>query len=427
MSTFAFVMWTNLLGNRSYVDISQYPVFPWVIQDYLGDKIAPTEEYLRDLKLPIGMVIPPNNKERALQRKISFTDTYNIMLNELRQELELEIEEENETNKDEQHNIAEKQSVSDETKKTAKNEEVFAYISKKKLRLDFELIPYFFGSHFSNAVYINHYLMRLFPCASVLIELQGNKFDDPQRLFHNLHLTFSSATGQKSDVRELCPEFFYFSQMFINVNNFNFGKATDITTPGQNEQYTIGNVQLPQWADNNVSVFIEKQRTILEGTSSTDIHEWVDLMFGSKQTGHKARKHKNIYIPYSYEGVIRINEYKDKQLQMHLRLAEMGLSPTKVYYNEVKERGKPPLRADIFKEENFKQKDLSIAFTKDSKDSKGVYNSNSNKDKPIPVYYTYDSDSSNDSKCLYVVFSDLSRGRIDITKARSLYFAVGSV
>ena len=408
ISTFAFIMWTNLLGNRSYVDVNQYPVFPWVIQDYLSDKISLTDEYLRNLKLPIGLVIPPNNRERALQRKVSFIEIYNIMLKELRQELEIE-EEEDEDNKNDEHN---KTPMSDEMKMKTKNEEVFAYVSKHKIKLNFESIPYFFGSHFSNALYINHYLMRLFPYASALIELQGNKFDDPQRLFHNLHLTFSSATGQKSDVRELCPEFFYFNQMFININNFNFGKAIDITTTNENAQYVIDNVQLPKWTDNNAGVFIETQRTILEEICTRDIHEWVDLMFGSKQTGHKARKHQNIYIPYSYEGVIKLNEYNDKTLQMHLRLAEMGLCPIKVYYNEVKERGKPPIRTDLFKETTFKQLGKTVSFTS-SKDNKSNAHS---KDKPIPVYYTYDNDSSNDSKCLYVVFSDLSRGKIDIIK-----------
>jgi WD40 repeat protein len=400
-------MWTNLIGNRSYVDINQYPVFPWIIQDYLSDKIELTEEYLRNLKLPIGMVVPPNNKERATQRINSFIEIYNIMINELRQELELEIEEENETttNQDERK----KTQTTEEIKKPSKDEQVFAQINKGKNKIDFESIPYFFGSHYSNALYINHYLMRLFPYASALIELQGNKFDDPQRLFHNLHLTFSSATGQKSDVRELCPEFFYFNQMFININNFNFGKAIDITTSSEGAQYTIGNVQLPKWAEDNACKFIEKQRTILEETSAKDIHEWIDLIFGSKQTGYKARKHRNLYIPYSYEGTIKLEEYKDKKLQMHLRLAEMGLTPIKVYYNEVKERGKPTLKADIFKEKKIKRIGKTISFTV-PKELKG--NNTYNKDKLIPVYYAQDNNDIDNCRCLYAVFSDLSRGKI---------------
>ena len=411
MSTFAFIMWTNLLGNRSYSDISQYPVFPWVIQDYLNEKNPLPSECLRNLKLPIGMLIPPNNKERATQRVNSFIEIYNIMINELRQEFEMEIEEENEFNKDEQ-NQTNQTPMTEEMKKLTKDEEVFKYINKHRDKIDFESIPYYFGSHYSNALYINHYLMRLFPYASALIELQGNKFDDPQRLFHNLHLTFTSATGQKSDVRELCPEFFYFNQMFMNINNFNFGKAIDITTSNEDAQYTIGNVQLPKWAEDNISVFVQTQRTILEETSTKDIHEWVDLIFGSKQTGPKARKHKNLYIPYTYEGIVNLNKITDrKKLQMHLRLAEMGLTPIKVYYSEVKERGKPPSKVEIFKEEQFKQLSKNITFTL-SKYVKGSSNNNTKGNTLIPVYYKYDNDDN--SKCLYVVFSDLSRGKIEI-------------
>ena len=412
ISTFAFIMWTNLLGNRSYSDINQYPVFPWVIQDYLNEKNPLPKECLRDLKLPIGMVIPPNNKERATQRVNSFLEIYNIMINELRQEFEMEIEEENEANKDEQNQKNQTQ-MTDEMKILTKDEEVFKYIEKNRDKIDFESIPYYFGSHYSNALYINHYLMRIFPYASALIELQGNKFDDPQRLFHNLHLTFTSATGQKSDVRELCPEFFFFNQMFMNINNFNFGRAIDITTSNENAQYTIGNVQLPKWAEDNISVFVQTQRTILEETSTKDIHEWVDLIFGSKQRGYKSRKHKNLYIPYTYEGIINLNKITDKKkLQIHLRLAEMGLTPIRVYYNEVKERGKPPLKVEIFKEKQFKQLAKNITFTLSKDVVKGSNNNTKDNNKLIPVYYTYDSDDG--SKCLYVVFSDLSRGKIEI-------------
>ena len=34
INNFSFLMWMNFYGNRSYNDISQYPVFPWILSSY---------------------------------------------------------------------------------------------------------------------------------------------------------------------------------------------------------------------------------------------------------------------------------------------------------------------------------------------------------------------------------------------------------
>ena len=33
MNTFSFLMHLNLFSNRSYNDLSQYPIFPWLVKD----------------------------------------------------------------------------------------------------------------------------------------------------------------------------------------------------------------------------------------------------------------------------------------------------------------------------------------------------------------------------------------------------------
>lgn len=47
------------MGNRSYEDLTQYPVFPWVIADYKNEQLKLEEEkaqkfVYRDLAKPIG-------------------------------------------------------------------------------------------------------------------------------------------------------------------------------------------------------------------------------------------------------------------------------------------------------------------------------------------------------------------------------------
>ena len=43
---------------------------------------------------------------------------------------------------------------------------------------------YYFNTNYSNNVYTCSYLLRLFPYSFIDIEIQGDGFDDPNRLFH---------------------------------------------------------------------------------------------------------------------------------------------------------------------------------------------------------------------------------------------------
>ena len=55
MSNFEYLMRLNLLAGRSFNDITQYPVFPWVLADYTSDTIDLSDPGIyRDLAKPIG-------------------------------------------------------------------------------------------------------------------------------------------------------------------------------------------------------------------------------------------------------------------------------------------------------------------------------------------------------------------------------------
>ena len=75
------------------------------------------------------------------------------------------------------------------------------------IELDYEKIPYVFGSHFSNPAYVSRCLTRLFLFTLTAIEI--HTFDALDRLFINLNKTFDSVTSQKNDLREIIPEFFF--------------------------------------------------------------------------------------------------------------------------------------------------------------------------------------------------------------------------
>lgn len=57
-------MHLNTIAGRSYNDLSQYPVFPWVLADYTSEELDMTKaETFRDLSKPIGVVNPKNEAE----------------------------------------------------------------------------------------------------------------------------------------------------------------------------------------------------------------------------------------------------------------------------------------------------------------------------------------------------------------------------
>jgi len=48
------------MSHRSFNDLTQYPIFPWVIADYKNQAMNPSKESItyRDLSKPIGALSP---------------------------------------------------------------------------------------------------------------------------------------------------------------------------------------------------------------------------------------------------------------------------------------------------------------------------------------------------------------------------------
>ena len=78
--------------------------------------------------------------------------------------------------------------------------------------------------------------MRLEPFAALHVELQGGKFDYPDRLFSSvlfyspspfmqIEQTWESCLKSISCFKELIPEFFYMPEFLENVNQYKFGKT----------------------------------------------------------------------------------------------------------------------------------------------------------------------------------------------------------
>ena len=248
---FDIILLINLISNRTFIDLYQYPVFPLLFFYDKSNNAIP-----RDLNNHIGL---QDVTEVSKKRK------------ELFHKMLLEYEDIDEENK------------------------------KKDLN-----IPYFFNTHYSNIVYIANYMIRLMPYSFCCIELQGEEFDDPNRLFHSIRETFYNISIQKSDLRELIPEFFYLPEMFMNINSFNFHKRVngeneelvdDIIMPkvilqkNNNNSLINENKNIDEKSDNFLEcfIFVDEMKNKLE-KSKDNLGSWLNIIFGEEQ------KHKLIKV-----------------------------------------------------------------------------------------------------------------------------------
>ncbi len=403
ISNLEYLMWINIYGNRSLRDIYQYPIFPWIITNYkvsyqkvieekittvilnkIKDNLIKTSK--RDFNLPLGLMeLSPKGTKRKnsyvyqfISSLVSILEDYKIDNSLLKKYQELNerysaimakikilkgddniINYKGYESKKFEDIILSTESYNIKNKNTVNYDELkIDYDLFEKLKshnLDIISYPSYYGSHYSNAAYISHYLTRIFPFTLTAIEIQGNDFDSPDRLFINLEKTFNSVTEEKSDLRELIPEFFYLPEMFLNINNLKLGKLQDSNKNNNNidlrnstvnlikklhgnDDITVKDVFLPFWCKNNPYLFISIYRSILED-KNLDINNWIDLIFGFKSKGIEAQNYLNLYSRYCYQDCISneikrqesSNEQKKDDLLGIKKLAELGINPIQVF------------------------------------------------------------------------------------------------
>jgi hypothetical protein len=163
ISNFEFLMWLNIFGNRSYNDISQYPVFPWILSSYEDPLQVEQKKIITEKKTE-----PSENMENLSSTLQEFNEGDDTIIDYLYRDLSspmgmLELSAEGVKRKE----------LFMETYETLKNE----------VDDDNPIKPYIYGSNYSNPIFVCYYLMRLFPFTHISIELQGEGFDKPDRLF----------------------------------------------------------------------------------------------------------------------------------------------------------------------------------------------------------------------------------------------------
>ena len=189
VSNFDYLMHLNTLAGRSYNDINQYPVFPWVLTDYKSDSIDLSDPNVyRDLAKPIGAL----NEDRFE----IFNERYQVSP---------------------QHSATLAQHTTQPSTLSASSltwllccvSLVCVSVGSVQSFEDESIPPFLYGSHYSSAGIALHYLIRCEPFTTLAIQLQGGRFDLPDRLFDSIATSWELSYNNMADVKELIPEFFY--------------------------------------------------------------------------------------------------------------------------------------------------------------------------------------------------------------------------
>ena len=250
ISNLQYLMHLNTLAGRSYHDLTQYPVMPWVLADYSSASLDLSDpSVFRDLSKPMGAQCPA----RASQFRARFEEW---------------------VDPDPEHPTP----------------------------------RFHYATHYSSAAYVTFFLLRLEPFTSAHVQLQGGKFDHAERLFTSVAETWESASAGKggglSDVKELTPEFYFMPDFLRNVNRLDLGTARDGSP--------LGDVVLPPWANGSAEEFVRKMRQALESEHvSTRLHLWIDLVFGFRQRGPPAEEALNVFHHLTYEGAVDVDAVAD--------------------------------------------------------------------------------------------------------------------
>lgn len=274
ISNFQYLILLNTISGRTFNDFTQYPVFPFVLSDYSSSTIDLSDPSVyRDFSKPMGAQSPGREQQ--------FRDRFEAT-----------------------------QEMSQDTP------------------------PFHYGTHYSSAMIVTSYMIRMHPFTDSFLKLQGGKFDHPARLFHSINKLWTSASSDNTtDVRELIPEFYYFPEFLTNSNKFKFGNLQDGTP--------VDDVELPPWSDGDPIKFVRIMREALESDyASEHLPEWIDLVFGYKQQGPEAINATNVFHYLSYPGSVDLTKVMDEHERavMISIIHNFGQTPVQIF------RKKHPLR-----------------------------------------------------------------------------------
>jgi WD40 repeat protein len=294
ISNFEYLMRLNTIAGRTYNDLGQYPIFPWVLSDYTSETLdLKNPASFRDFRWPIGA-------QEKKQREILISKYNDLVQN---------------------------------------------YDPDDEISLP----PFHYGTHYSVAGFVVWYLMRCEPYTSLHVQLQDGRIDRADRLFDSIAAAWRGCTTNPSDAKELIPELFYNPDILVNINEVDFG-----TTQGHRK---VDHITLPPWAK-DPNDFIIKHRDALESEYvSRHLHHWIDLVFGYKQRpphipggSEAAVEACNVFFHLTYENAVDLEKLRDSNPELYYQyvcqITEFGQTPCQLFFKDHVQRA-PLNKVDI--------------------------------------------------------------------------------
>lgn len=165
ISNFEYLMFLNTIAGRTYNDLNQYPVFPWVLTNYDSRELdLSLPSNYRDLSKPIGAL--NHSRREYFEERYESWDTPGIP-------------------------------------------------------------PFHYGTHYSTSAFTLNWLIRMEPFTTMFLALQGGKFDHADRLFSSISMSWKNCQRDTSDVKELIPEWYFLPEMFYNQSDYRLGARDD--------------------------------------------------------------------------------------------------------------------------------------------------------------------------------------------------------
>ncbi|KAI4813914.1 hypothetical protein KUCAC02_003135 [Chaenocephalus aceratus] len=165
ISNFEYLMFLNTIAGRTYNDLNQYPIFPWVLTNYDSEELDLTlPGNFRDLSKPIGALNP---------KRAAF------------------------------------------------------YAERFETWDDDSTPPHHYTTMYSTAHSTLMWMLRIEPFTTFFLNANDNKFDHPERAFSGIGCSWRNCQRDTADVKELIPEFYYLPEMFVNSNEYELGVRED--------------------------------------------------------------------------------------------------------------------------------------------------------------------------------------------------------
>jgi len=303
INNYEYILLVNKYSSRSFNDVNEYPVFPWLLLKYTD-----MQEY--------------NDKERLYEEELK---------KQMKEKREFdELYKNNKNIKNNKNKNPEYERIKTEIKDRLRNFKYPPTLQTREKRdrakekfIDGESSDEFCshcGCHYATSAYIYFYLMRQQPYTNLIVKLQGYELENTNRVFISISTT-EKIIDNGSDNRELIPEFFSKIEHFLNLNCSHYGylekskRIVDDAVIDNFKNQGISEINSKYPLSKCTHFILGHRQLINSKVIGFYINKWIDNVFGVNQLPKDPNQRKNccnIFSQYSYEQEMNLSDEYNK-------------------------------------------------------------------------------------------------------------------